>query len=285
MRDLSIGFVLRAVVALVGIATLVWLLFLAGGNGDDAFSYWRPPHLGLSLYAGAGQPDALGQFRFSPAFAQLVSPLWPLSWNRFLVIWTAISCAIYLLVARRWWIVGLGFLPVPFELFHGNIDLWMAAAVVAGFRIPVAWAVILLTNATPGVGVLWFAFRREWRSLAVAFAATAGVVAVSIAVGGAGVWGDWIRALGQGQAGTPAGWLVLSIRIALAVGVVAAGARRGWRWTVPMAVVMALPSPSFPSLSILIACLPLGVLESLRQLRGEGRASSEDAAVVAPALP
>ena len=41
-------------------------------------------------------------------------------------------------------------------------------AIVLGFRWPFTWAFVLLTKVTPGVGLLWFAVRREWRSLAIA---------------------------------------------------------------------------------------------------------------------
>jgi len=48
-----------------------------------------------------------------------------------------------------------------------------------------------LTKVTPGVGLVWFAVRREWRSLAIAATATAVVVAVSAAVA-PGAWAGWI---------------------------------------------------------------------------------------------
>ncbi len=77
------------------------------------------------------------------------------------------------------------------ELWGGNITLLIALAVVAGFRWPAAWAFVLLTKVTPGVGLLWFAVRREWRSLAMALGATLAVVAVSSLVA-PGLWRDWV---------------------------------------------------------------------------------------------
>ena len=71
-----------------------------------------------------------------------------------------------------WALAWLAFFPVASELYHGNIDLILAAAIVAGFRWPVAWAVVLHTKLTPGIGLLWFAVRREWRPLLIAGAAT-----------------------------------------------------------------------------------------------------------------
>ena len=46
----------------------------------------------------------------------------------------------------------------------GNIHLLLGAVIVAGFRWPWLWALPLLTKVTPGVGLLWFALRREWRT-------------------------------------------------------------------------------------------------------------------------
>ncbi len=49
-----------------------------------------------------------------------------------------------------------------------------------GFRYPAAWSLILLTKITPGIGLLWFAVRREWRALAIALGATAAIASVSL---------------------------------------------------------------------------------------------------------
>ena len=62
----------------------------------------------------------------------------------------------------------LAFPPVALELYHGNIHLLMAAAIVLGFRYPIGWSFLLLTKVTPGVGLVWFAVRREWRPLIIA---------------------------------------------------------------------------------------------------------------------
>ena len=59
------------------------------------------------------------------------------------------------------------------EIAGGNISLLLALAIVAGFSRPWTWAFVILTKITPGIGLLWFALRREWRSLAIALGATA----------------------------------------------------------------------------------------------------------------
>ena len=71
------------------------------------------------------------------------------------------------------------FLPIPFEIVSGNVHLLYAAVIVAGFRLSAAWALPLLTKVTPGIGLVWFLVRREWRPLAVAFGVTVAVAAVS----------------------------------------------------------------------------------------------------------
>src|SRR3989442_1267745 len=82
--------------------------------------------------------------------------------------------------------------PVAFELYHGNIRLLIAAAIALGFRYPAAWSFVLLTKVTPGVGLLWFAVRREWRRLAIALGVTAALVAVSLAFDFR-LWQQWIQ--------------------------------------------------------------------------------------------
>ena len=79
----------------------------------------------------------------------------------------------------RWALAWLVFLPVLIELYHGNIHLLLAAAIVLGFRHPWTWSFVLLTKVTPGVGLAWFAVRREWRALAIALGVTGAIVAVS----------------------------------------------------------------------------------------------------------
>ena len=86
-------------------------------------------------------------------------------------------------------------------------------AIVAGFRYPATWALMLLTKVTPGIGLLWFLVRREWRALAIALGVTAAIVAVSFVLDRS-AWEEWIAILrgdlagaGQGSIDTP-GWYV-----------------------------------------------------------------------------
>src|SRR5207237_2518368 len=70
----------------------------------------------------------------------------------------------------------------------------LGAAIVLGFRWPWTWAFVLLTKVTPGVGLLWFAFRREWRSLGIALGVTAAIAAVSFALR-PDLWREWLDLL------------------------------------------------------------------------------------------
>jgi hypothetical protein len=129
--------------------------------------------------------------------------------------------------------------------------------VVAGFRFPAVWGFILLTKVTPGVGLLWFAVRREWRALGFVAVATAGVVILSFALA-PGLWNDWIQLLAsEGQSGARPDFevvaLALPLRLAIAALVVTWGARNDYRWTVPVAVFLAMPASWWITLSVLVA--------------------------------
>ena len=101
-------------------------------------------------------------------FAPLLELFSRLDWSTFAVLWLALLVATSMWLAGRWWLLALAFPPLIFEFYMGNIHLLLAAAIVIGFRYPVTWSFVLLTKVTPGVGLLWFAVRREWRSLAIA---------------------------------------------------------------------------------------------------------------------
>ena len=98
--------------------------------------------------------------------------------------------------------------PVALEIYHGNIHLWIAAAIALGFRYPWTWGFILLTKVTPGIGLLWFAVRREWRALGIALGVTGAIVAVSLLLDGQ-LWIDWLSFIGS----TPEGGSVAQFQI------------------------------------------------------------------------
>ena len=175
-----------------------------------------------------------------------------------------------MLLATAIWLGGrralivLAFPPVIIELYHGNVNLLIAAAVVLGFRHPWTWSLVLLTKPTCGVGLLWFAVRREWRQLGIALAVTGAIVGVTLLVAPA-MWSEWVSFLLVNASGTPAGaWVPvpLWIRLPAAAALVVWGARSDRAWTVPVAATIALPVLWFAGLAILAALVrPLDVPE------------------------
>ena len=113
-----------------------------------------------------------------------------------------------------------------------------------GFRYPVAWVFVLVTKVTPGVGLLWFAVRREWRNLAIALGVTAAIVAVSLAVDFP-LWQQWIQRDLLVSFATPPSQPQLAIplllRLPAAAALVIWGARTNRKWTVPVGAAFAMP--------------------------------------------
>lgn len=238
---------------------------IRGTWGYDAWAYWA-----VDLADPYALPmNAHGAFLYSPAMAQVAALFGPLPWELFLVGWTVL-----LVVVLAW--VGNGraailFLipPITFELLYGNIHLLLVAMIVLGFRWPVAWAFALLTKVTPGVGLAWFAARRDWRSLGVALGATVVIAGISFLLA-PNMWAEWTRRLttetGAGSADTVGGPLWLRV---IAGGIIAGvGGILGWRWPVAVAVMIAQPKIWPVSFSVLVALVPLVRMDRLDPLPG-----------------
>ena len=225
-------------------------------TAQDARSYYG---LNLSdLYTGRSDWNTIGAYPYSPAFAQLVYPLDQLPWPVFVAAWTALLIgAVYLLTGPELFLVGM--VVGAMEIAGGNVSLLLTLAIVAGFRWPWTWAFVLLTKITPGVGLLWFALRREWRQLAIALGATAGIVVVSFLVL-PDAWRDWIELLraNTGKGGTWAAVPIpLIVRGPIGVALIAWGAFRNQRWTVPVGTMLCLPALWYGSLSMMLGVIPL----------------------------
>ena len=247
----------------LALAVAIWLAIVVfsapwgrlWGTGQDAYCYWFPS---LSdPYARSDWTDPIA-YVYSPAFLQLLSPIRALPWQAYMAVWTAIlMAAVFVLTGRKWFAVGvvLGLM----ELAGGNIHLLLAAAMVLGFRWPATWAIVLLTKITPGIGLLWFVVRREWRQLFIALGATALIVAVSFATM-ADAWVQWVGVLSR-VAGRDGTWAAVPIpflvRLPFAVALVVWGARTNRRWTVPVAGMLALPALWYGGLAMLLAVIAL----------------------------
>lgn len=260
MRDrlLRDGFwiVAAAFVALRLFAIKPW------ADSVDAYAYWTTRD---GVFYDAATTGRIGSYLYSPAFAQAVAPLVWLPLAAFTALWTALNCAALWFLLRRWALPSLLFLPIPFEIISGNVHLLYGAAIVVGFRWSAPWGLLLLTKVTPGIGILWFAIRREWSALAIALGVTAVIAGVSLALDPA-QWARWIDVLRSDAGGAGAasfqtvGWYVpiaLAPRLIAAAVVVAVAAVTNHRWLVPVGVALAMPVVWLNSLAVLAACVPL----------------------------
>jgi hypothetical protein len=224
---------------------------------------------------GTSSVGAESAYLYSPAFLQALAPLRALPWEAFLGIWAMLLLGTALVLSRP--ILFAAVVTFAFvELWGGNIHLPLAAAVVIGFRWPAVWSFVLLTKVTPGVGLLWFAARREWRQLAVATAATLAVAGVSYALA-PGLWLDWFELLIASAGATTAAGSVpipLILRLPVAVAVIVYAARTDRRWLLPVGVMLALPVLWWGGSAMLVGCLALRRAEVeewlLRRLRELG---------------
>ena len=112
---------------------------------------------------------------------------------------------------------------------------------------------------TPGLGLLWHLFRREWRAVGVAVGLAAGIVVLSVA-SGPQLWRDWLALLAaetptQGYAESIP--LPIAVRLPLAVILLLWGARTGRPAVVPLACLLALPVIWFNGLAWLLGSAAL----------------------------
>jgi len=271
-----------AIVACLVLAALHLLGLLV--IGVDAHVYWAtdPSHPYTS--AQPGTPV----FLYSPAFAQLTAPIHALPWTVYIAAWTVLLTVALVWQAGLWTGIALLLFPVFVDLTVANIHLLMGAAIVAAFRWPWTWSFIVLTKITPGVGLLWFAFRREWRSLGIALGATAAVSAVSF-VFAPGLWRDWFNLLVAASRAPDMNFIVpipVWYRLPLSVAILAWGAGTNRRWTVPLASCIAVPVLELNAFAMLVAIVPLlagtnAEAPARRWLEAERRQPSEVAAQTA----
>jgi hypothetical protein len=225
---------------------------LATSHGYDLTSYWL-----VDLdYANVTDLSGEGPFRYAPAVALVMAPLRLLPWEGLVGLWLALQLGALWYIGRSWFLVLVLFPPVWLDIVYGNINIFLAAMIVGGFRYPALWAFAFLTKVTPGVGVVWFAARREWRSLAIALGATVGIALVSVVLQGPQLWLDWMNFL-VASSGYPlpadALPVPLILRVIAAAGIAAWAGLTDRRWLVPVAVTLAMPTLWVISLAPLVA--------------------------------
>lgn len=191
---------------------------------------------------------------YSPAFAQILWPFTLLPWPVFAAGWTlaAIGCLFWMRVP---WM--LAFPGVIDDILRGNIHVFLAAAIVLGLRYPAAWGFGILTKVTPGIGLLWFAVRRQWRQLAIGLAVPAVIAGVSFALS-APLWLEWFDLLAANAGETARIQVIplpLLVRLPIAAGLVAFGAWTNRAWLVPIGVMVGLPNV-WTSSTALLAAVP-----------------------------
>jgi hypothetical protein len=223
----------------------------------DMWAYWST-RFGLD-YANA-VPGQTGAYIYSPAFAHLIAPLAALPWVVFAGLWTAgLGLALWWLGGR--WALPLALLPpVALSVAIGQVDVLMAVAVVIGFRWPAAWAFPILTKLTPGIGLLWFAARREWRSLGIAVGATIVVAALSALIDPA-AWLGWLAMIARLDFPSSPILTYLPVPVWLRLPLVAVlivwGARTNRSWVMPIAACLSLPTVWLNTPAILLGMVPL----------------------------
>jgi hypothetical protein len=258
------------------VAAAYWLqLTTGGGNPVDARTYY-----GIrldDLYGGwvLGAPDA---FQYAPVVAQAIHVWRILPFEAFVAVWRAAELVCLAWLAGPLTLPLLFWGPVASEVNAGNVNLFLAAAIAAGFRHPGSWAFVLLTKVTPGVGLLWFVVRRELAAVRIAAVVTACIVVVSFVIM-PGQWIAWLGLLG-GHAGQAAPsfpfWIPLFVRLPIGILVILLGARLGWRASVAVGATIAAPMLYFPTQSMILGALP-----SIREAvaRRSSRGSDPEVAV------
>jgi hypothetical protein len=247
------GLFVAGLIALIVTLVRAWL---TPAEAYDAKAYWDAAHGDMYAHAIVG---TVGAYAYSPAFQLLFAPILALPFTSYLAIWYVMNGAALAWLTRWWLPIVLATVFVPLEVAHGNIEALMALAIVIGFRYPAAWAFMLLTKVTPGVGVVWFAVRREWRSFAIAVGATVLIAGVSF-VFVPGLWIQWFGLLAEDSRASTV-WpyfpVPLIVRGPVAALLIAFGATRNWRWMVPIGSTLATGELWPVNLTLLVAVFPL----------------------------
>lgn len=222
---------------------------------DATLSYWTF-RLGPGLY---DQPAfSVAAHEYPPIFAQLMAPFVGLDWPAFQLLWLSLQLLILLaLVGPRWLGMVLLLVPVQIAFGSGNLTFVFIGVALLGARYPAVWAIPILTKVTPGIGLVWFVVRREWRNLAIALGLTAALATVSVLTV-PDLWVAWLTWLGANAGAQGSGNAMpvpLWIRLAVSAAVVAWGAYRNQPWVLVVPLWLGQPTTWWSELVILGAPL------------------------------
>ncbi len=233
------------------VGAIVLGIVMPGIDARTFFDHrWPAPYDVTDYASGSG-------FYYSPPVAFLFAPLAALGLPMFAAILTGAGLLALYGILGRWAWLGLFFPPVWWDIRAGNVNTLIGFVAVTGVARSAWWAIPLLTKITPGIGLLWFAVRREWRQLAISIGLTAGIVGASFVVAPS-LWFDWIGGLVSNGAGyTGPGYFTVAIpllpRLASAALMIAWGARTDRHWVLPLGVTLAMPVLWYSALAPLVA--------------------------------
>lgn len=249
-----------AFVVVVGVFTGLRLLGVDPWDlpAFDVYAYWATRD-GYE-YSVARQGDT-GAYLYSPAFAQVIAPLTALPWQAFAGLWTALVAAPLLWLAGRYAVLLVLLPPVFMSVALGQLDLLFALVAIVGLRWPAVWVLPILTKITPGVGLVWFLVRGEWRSLGIALGATFATVVASAALDPSD-WAAWVAMIARLEFPALGGglWFLpvpLLVRLPVVAALIAWGARTDRAWVLPVGVCLSLPTVWVNTPTILVALLSL----------------------------
>ncbi len=267
-----------ALVMLGIIACVTYWLYLTTGGGlpVDVHAYWAADPNDLYRHGPGPADDA---YLYAPAF-EFVAGWWRgIPFEAYAAIWRAVLLIMLVYLAGPFTLFVMLTVPVASEINAANIQIPLALAVVLGFRWPATWAFVILTKVSPGVGLLWFAIRREWRHLMIAIAATAAIAAVSFVLTPRS-WVEYLTLLTSYPAPSVSPYyLSLWTRLPVAIAFIAWGAWTNRRWALVVGATVALPVYWITSSAMFV-----GVLPYARQVLGRW-ISARARSAPAPATP
>lgn len=242
--------------SLAGLIIVVWFALLIPtqtGFGYDAFAFWDV-RLADIYGRSFGQLTAHGAFRYSPPIALAFAPLHLIPWPLFLAAWTAVLAGALAWLGGRWALASCVFIAIPISIYEGNIDMLLAASVVLAFRWPAILSFAILAKVTPGVVLVWFIVKRDWRAVWVTLGSTVLIVVLTYPFVG-DAWPSYVRMLADNGGASEGGNVIL--RVVLAGALVAWAARSDRPWLVGIALAIAQPALTARSIAVGVAALAL----------------------------
>jgi hypothetical protein len=264
LRDVDL-WTLVQLVSLVGLAHL-WKDVASRPWDNDAFGYWNAWDGGLYDIPWLDH----GAYTYSPAWAQAASPWMHIQWEVAWALEVGAQLVALALLAGPFLALVIYYAPITLlegypnpvaaTIYNGNIQIVLALAIAAAFRWPGAWALVIHAKVTPGIGLLWYIVRGEWRRFGLAVGWTAAVAAISFVIA-PHLWFEWADLLrGAATANTlekePVLALPLLVRLALASAIIVLGARTDRFWTVPIGAMLALPAIQLGGFALAMGAVP-----------------------------